>query len=783
MRLRTLCAVALFASALAVTYCVPKLDAQSAPATKEGAFAKVVAPFVAKHCITCHGPEKKKGNIVLHTYKDEQALLKDRKVWTQVLQMVGSGEMPPVGRPQPTVEECEALEQALYGIFDVADQGRRDPGRVTMRRLSRAEYRNSIRDLVGVDFDPTEDFPADDVGYGFDNIGDVLTVSPVLMERYLTAAEAIMKRAIVVGELPKAPNRPTIAIFLQPPLVPFKEKTQFRPLFANKDSLWANYDVRQPGDYVAKARVYGQQLGKEPVRFAILVDGKQEKTFEVKEEKASAARYHEVKLSLKKGKPKVAVQLLNEDADPQDKEKKRGLFVNQIQLVGPLDTRPDSHRKIMAHQEGANKDDAAREIIGRFASQAYRRPAAKDEIERLVKLVQKIQQGGESWEQGIQLALQAVLCSPKFLFRVELDDRPDSLQSHPITDWQLASRLSYFLWSTMPDQELMDLAAKNQLHTHLDPQVQRMLKDPRSSALTESFLTQWLQLRLLKTANPDRKLFPDFDDRLRDAMLKETQLCFDAILREDRSILELIDSNYTFLNDRLGKLYGIRDTLGNGWPKKVQGGEFLPRDKFVKVSLQGNERGGILTQASVLTITSNPTRTSPVKRGKWVLEQILGTPPPPPPPNVPELEEKGQLTGSLRQRMEQHRKNVSCANCHARMDAMGFAFENFDGIGRWRTKDGDFDIDPSGTLPSGQSFKGSAELKKVLLEKKDLFARALSEKMLIYAIGRGLEYYDRAAVNQIVAAIRRSDYRFSTLVVEITKSDPFRMRRGKDSTP
>ncbi len=489
-----------------------------------------------------------------------------------------------------------------------------------------------------------------------------------------------------------------------------------------------------------------------------------------------------MKLKLKKGAAKMTVQLLNEFKDDKDAETKRGLFVNQIQLEGPLDTRPPSHRKIMAAKEGASQDDAAREILGRFATQAYRRPATTVEVDRLVKLVQHAVKSGDRWEQGIQLALQAVLCSPKFLFRVELDSRPDSAAPHPITDYQLASRLSYFLWSTMPDEELFALAAKNELHANLETQVRRMLKDSRSSALTENFLTQWLQLRLLKNVNPDRKLFPDFDEPLRAAMQKETELCFDAILREDRSILELIDSNYTYLNYRLGQHYGIRDTLGNGWLKSIRGGEYLPRDKFVKVSLQGNQRGGILTQASVLTITSNPTRTSPVKRGKWVLEQILGTPPPPPPPNVPELEEKGQLTGSLRQRMEQHRKNPSCANCHTRMDAMGFAFENFDAIGRFRSKDGNFDIDPAGTLPSGQSFTGAGELKQILLSKKDLFARSLSEKMLTYGLGRGLEYYDRTAVDKIVAAVRRSDYRFSTMVVEIIQSDPFRMRRGKDST-
>jgi Protein of unknown function (DUF1592)/Protein of unknown function (DUF1588)/Protein of unknown function (DUF1585)/Protein of unknown function (DUF1595)/Ca-dependent carbohydrate-binding module xylan-binding len=565
--------------------------------------------------------------------------------------------------------------------------------------------------------------------------------------------------------------------------VPFKENTPYRPLFANKEVLFATYDLTQKGEFIAKARVYGQQAGDEPVKFALHVNEKQVATFEVKEDK-DKAKFFEVKLALKKGKAKVSAHLLNEFKDPKDEAKKRGLFVNQLQLVGPLDNRPPSHLKLMAHKEGASKDDAAREILDRFASKAYRRPATTAELDRLLKLVDKTQKAGDRWEQGVQLAMQAVLCSPKFLFRVELDDRPDSAAPHALTDYQLASRLSYFLWNTMPDDELFDLAAKKTLHASLEKQVRRMLADPKASSLTDGFLTQWLQIRLLRNVNPDKKLFPEFDDKLRAAMLKETEMCFEAILREDRTILELIDSNWTFLNERLGKHYGIVDTVGNPWPKTIKAGEFLPRDKFVKVALQSDQRGGVLTQASVLTITSNPTRTSPVKRGKWVLEQILGTPPPPPPPNVPELEEgdKAKLTGSLRQRMEQHRKNPSCANCHTRMDAMGFAFENYDAVGKFRSKDGSFAIDPAGTLPSGQSFKGAGELKKILLGKKDLFARSLSEKMLTYALGRGLEYYDRQAVDRIVSGVGKADYRFSSMIVEITQSDPFRMRRGKDDT-
>ena len=418
-----------------------------------------------------------------------------------------------------------------------------------------------------------------------------------------------------------------------------------------------------------------------------------------------------------------------------------------------------------------------------FATQAYRRPATKDEVERLAKLVEGAEKGGEKWEAGIRLALEAVLVSPKFLFRVELDDRPDSAGPHSIDEYQLASRLSYFLWSTMPDEELFALAGKKQLTANLDAQVRRMLKDPKAKALVENFALQWLQLRPLKNFSPDPKLFPSFDDRLRSAMFRETELFFDAIMREDRSILELIDADFTFLNERLADLYGIADINGNRTGQKPDrpAGRRIRGEQFVRVQLQGGERGGLLTQASVLAVTSNPTRTSPVKRGRWVLEQLLGTPPPPPPPNVPPLDDKKrQLTGSLRERMTQHRADPACANCHARMDPIGFGFENYNAIGAFRTKDDGFAIDPSGTLPGGQSFQGPAELKRILKGKKELFSRCLTEKMMTYALGRGLEYYDRPTIDRINAALAKEDYRFSTLVAEIVKSDAFRLRRGKD---
>jgi hypothetical protein len=740
----------------------------AADAPKEAAplnFAKNGVAFLQQHCLRCHGEKVQKADMSLAGYRDEASVLKDRKVWQNVLQMVRSGEMPPRERPRPAPADVEAFLRTVNGIFERADRSVRDPGRVTIRRLNRTEYNNTVRDLVGVDFNPAEDFPSDDIGHGFDNIGDVLSLSPVLLERYLAAAENIVQRAILLDP-PRPPVRRQASRYVEPAASGIG---RFRPLAA-KGMFHTPYRLDSDGEYTFRVKAYAQKVDDEPVRIALLMDGTELKTFEVTAiEKAPAV--YEAKLALQPGDHRGFVSLLN----PSEGEKKRTLFVEYLELQGPADTRPASHRRLLACAPDKPKREQTREILGRFASSAYRRPATADEVDRLVKLAETAEARGEKWEAAIQLGLQAVLVSPKFLFRVELDDRPDTPQPHPIDEYQLASRLSYFLWSSMPDAELFALASKKALTTNLDAQVRRMLQDPKAKALVDDFAMQWLQLRRLKAFAPDPKLFPGFDERLRSAMLKETELFFEAIMREDRSILDLLDADFTFLNERLARHYGIPF-------RPDQRGGRQRFDQFQRVSLSDGQRGGILTQASVLTVTSNPTRTSPVKRGRWVLEQLLGTPPPPPPPNVPELPEteKAVLSGSLRQRMEQHRANPSCANCHARMDPIGFAFENYNAIGGFRAKDGEFAIDPSGTLPDGQSFKGPSELKAILKGKKELFSRCLAEKMLTYALGRGLEYYDKAAIDRIGAALARNDYKFSILVSEIVRSDPFRLRRGKD---
>ncbi len=741
-------------------------------------FSKEGVAFLNKHCIGCHGEKKKNAGVALHTITNEAALLGDRKKMQSVLRMIDNGEMPPKEKPRPTVEEFDAFKKSVALVFDKADKNAKpDPGRVTVRRLNKTEYAKTIRDLVGIDFNPAEDFPADDIGYGFDNIGDVLTLSPVLMERYLAAAEAIVNRAITPIP-PKPPVRGVSGKYLEP-ATNAEKIGRFRPM--TKGNLNSLFTLTLGGEYTFRFRAYATGCGSEPVKVTVSVDGKEVKTLTFADGDDKKATEPEFKFPLEKGNRRIAVTFTNPFKD--DKAVERTLHIENFHLTGPADTRPETQMKLMACDTSKPKREQIAEILRRFAAKAYRRPTTNDEVGRLIALAEGAETRGENFPGAIQFAMQAVLVSPKFLFRVELDDRPQSADPRPLDEYQLASRLSYFLWSSMPDDELFALAEKKQLAANLEPQVRRMLQDPKAKSLVDHFVMQWLQLQRLQSFAPDARQFPLFTEQVRSAMRTETSLFFEELIREDRPILDIIDGRYTYLNGPLASLYGIKDTVGNTHdPKdKRPGGKPIPYDKFVRVELPPESiRGGILTHASILTVTSNPTRTSPVKRGKWVLEQILGTPPPPPPPDVPELKDdtKTVATGSLRKRMEEHRKNPACANCHAKMDDMGFAFENFNAIGAFRAKDGEFPIEPAGVLPDGKAFKNPNELKAILKEKKELLTRNLAEKLLTYAIGRGLEWYDKRALDAIVAGTAKGEYKFSALVLEAVRSDPFRMRRG-----
>ncbi|HZL37692.1 MAG TPA: DUF1592 domain-containing protein [Tepidisphaeraceae bacterium] len=747
--------------------------------------------FLQAHCIECHGPTKQKGDLALHVYKDVKSIVKDRKVWEKVLEKVRGGEMPPKKKkPRPDPVETEAFARTIEGVFYEADKNAKpDPGQVTIRRLNRTEYNNTIRDLVGVDFKPAEDFPSDDIGQGFDNIGDVLSISPVLMERYLAAADAVMRRAIP-DQLPKPMVHRVGPLFLKPNLRPRDfPGLKFRPIVDTR-KLRTSYALPGEGEHLLRVKAWYERPdgdwgeGDEPAaKLGLWVDGKLVQSFDVLAGEKSPDLC-ETKLNLKTGEHQFAISFLN----PGGEDSGRALRVGTFEIHGPADTRPASQIMLLACDPNLPEHERTRAVLRRFAARAYRRPVSSEEVERIAQLADQVQAQGGKWESAIQFAMEGVLISPKFLFRVELDDRPDSSGQHAIGDYPLASRLSYFLWSTMPDAELFDLAAKGKLHEDavLEQQVRRMLADPKSHALVDNFAMQWLQIRRLKTFAPDTGMFPDFNEQLRQAMFTETSMFVDAVFREDRSIIDLIDGDFTFLNERLARHYEIADTNGNpAWDKEIAPkGQPIRGEGFVRVHLADRNRGGVLTQASVLSVTSNPTRTSPVKRGKFVLEQILGVPPPPPPPNVPQLPESATAvaSGSLRHRMEQHRADPNCANCHEHMDGIGFAFENFNAVGKFRAKDAGFEIDPSGTMPDGKAFRGPAELKKMLSGQKSLFSRCLTKKLLTYALGRGVEYYDQPTVEAIVSALSRNDYKFSTLVVGIAKSDPFRQRRGKEQS-
>ncbi|HWE38468.1 MAG TPA: DUF1592 domain-containing protein [Isosphaeraceae bacterium] len=737
-------------------------------------FGKDVAPLLAKYCAGCHDAKKPRGGIDLTSYKDAGAVARDRKAWERVFDQLEGRDMPPADRPQPTEPEYETLTRWLKAELDASGcNGKRDPGRVTLRRLNRNEYNNTIRDLVGLDLRPADDFPSDDVGYGFDNIGDVLSLPPILMERYLSAAEKVAEKAIVADPKAEVP----VKVWKGAEIGGGSDFNDGAARALNSEGeVGVSHQLLKNGTYFVRVRAFGQQAGPEPARMAIKLDGKTIKAVEVKA-KAEAPGTYTVRIKAHAGARRFAAAFLNDyykPDDPDPKKRDRNLIVESLELRGPTDGPPTplpaSHRAILFRMPKSESDrrECARAILKKFADRAYRRPATVEEVDRLLVVFDLAERDHERFERGIQLAVEAALVSPYFLFKVEVDRRRGNRGATPgvaaLSDYELASRLSYFLWSSMPDDELFELARKKELGKPevLASQARRMLKSPKAHALAENFAGQWLQTRNLKVVNPDKGRFPAFDDALRAAMARETELFVRAIVAEDRSVLDFLDADFTFVNERLAKHYGIEGIKG---------------DEFHRVGLKDGRRGGVVTMASVLTVTSNPTRTSPVKRGKWILEQLLGAPPPPPPPDVPDLKEQGPLSGTLRQRMEQHRANALCASCHAKMDPLGFGLENFDAVGAWRDKDGESTVDPSGTLPNGQAFAGPAELKKVLKARGAEFERCLAEKLLTYALGRGLESSDRCAVDAIVADLKKADHKVSGLVAAIVTSDPFRFRR------
>ena len=733
-------------------------------------FARDVKPLMETYCYKCHGNGKKKGGLALDGFASMEASLQDQKTWGHVLENLRTGDMPPDDAKQPTLDEREKMMRWVDVAVFAVDPANPDPGRVTIRRLNRAEYNNTIRDLVGVDFQPADDFPADDSGYGFDNIGDVLTLPPVLFERYLAAAEKVMSLAILNDHKPRA-EKIEVDLFKIEGGPKNGTTAVARKIDENESSVPVELPV--PGEYNLKLTAESQKVGADATKVEWKFDGQLLRTTDLSGRK-DAKDFLKATLRVDKPGPHtLTMRVLNPLAKPEtDKSKPttRTFTVRQIVFFTPpqpVKAPPSQYAIFKAGAGQRNLEFSARAIIMAFGKRAFRRPLGPNEVERFIYIYKEAGKKGGNFEQSVQTALTAILVSPYFLFRGEVQPQPDNPQaSTPITEWALASRLSYFLWSTMPDDALFAEAERGTLRKNLAAQVQRMLADPKSGALVENYAGQWLQLRNLKLVQPDAKAFPEWDQALATAMQRETEMLFQTIMREDRSVLEFIGADYTFVNERLARHYRIAGIEG---------------EAFVKVQLPPDRPGGILGQGSFLTLTSNPTRTSPVKRGKYVLENLLGTPPPPPPPEVPDLDDKKrvELRGTLRQRMEQHRVDPTCASCHARMDPIGFGLEQFDGIGARRDADEGAAIDSTGQLVSGDKFKGPAELRSILLTKKRPdFLRCVAEKMLTYALGRGLEYSVRIAIERIAGSLEKKPG-FSKLVLEVVNSVPFQMRRGE----
>ena len=754
-------------------------------------FEKAVLPFVVENCYACHNARLKSGELNLEQYKTAASMNQDRETWELALQKLQTGEMPPKGVPRPDAAELKAVTGWIEKEFDRLDRMTRpDPGRVTARRLNRAEYNNTVRDLLGINFRPADDFPQDDSGYGFDNIGDVLSLSPVLMEKYLTAAEKIARTAVFGVE----PLKPTIAR-LRPPLGKIVSSTK-PPLeydttgLSLPNAVHATYRFPVDAEYNLRIFLGGvRPAGSEPLQLALWIDGQQVKTTRFDPEGIASfsedrqdfgSMTHDFRTRVTAGDHWIAVSVLRlyeglpvsyggptpskrpappppvfkpprANIPPERLAEIKKRFearlaekvpvnearVNGIDVGGPYDQAKgplaDSLQQIYVcgHLDGKHQLGCDRKIVSGLARRAYRRPVTPEEINRLTSLVSMALAKGDSFEEGIVQAIQAMLVSPHFLFRIEQDRGTDRRlakdgEIYQIGQHELASRLSYFLWSSMPDEELLGLADQRALRKPnvLAAQVRRMLKSEKSQSLVENFGGQWLELRKLESAKPDRERFPEFEEYLRMSMRRETELFFENIVRQDRGVTDFIDADYTFLNERMARFYKIPNITG---------------PDFRKVSLAGHaQRGGVLTQASVLTVSSYATRTSPVLRGKWILDNILNAPPPPPPPDVPNLDEaKIGSSMTLRKQLEEHRKNATCSACHSRMDPLGFGLENFNAIGQWRTQDGKFPVDSSGTLPDGRSFNGPQELKDILKGDRDAFTRGLTEKLLTYALGRG----------------------------------------------
>ena len=824
--------------AVALLIFVAAANASDHPSAEE--YKKTIQPLLENYCYGCHAEGAKKGNVILDEFKSHDEMLQSRDLWFKVLKNVRAGMMPPPKKDKPSEEEIAALEKWIkLGVFEI-DPEHPDPGRVTLRRLNRVEYRNTIRDLMGVDYRTDEEFPPDDTGYGFDTIADVLTVSPLLLEKYMEAAEKVVQQGV-----------PKVSKMIRERTYgggSFRGdgKTGENMTFYKPANVANSISIDQPGTYRVQVQLnvngaFDFDPGKCDLVFEVNDEDLLRYEFKWEDNKKYEFTFEQI---WEKGEKRLAFEM--EPLVPESEKKTSvDMRIVAVKVEGPLEeehwVRPNNFERFFSKDAPTNatgRREYAREVLGRFVKRAFRRPVDGKTVDRLTAIAEEAYSApGKTFEEGVGRAMVAVLASPRFLFRVEDVKQVASAdrQWGPVDEYALASRLSYFLWSTMPDDELVSLAERGELRQKLPEQVKRMMKDQRSKELVENFAGQWLQTRDVEGISIDarsvlarenaadremeavfarlrelrekreletRKLIQEgkpvvenevskeeeelraklrqrrggrgprveLDGELRRAMRRETDMYFEHVLREDRSVLEFLDSNYTFLNERLARHYGVPGVEGQQM-RKVE----LP---------EGNPRGGLLTQGTVLVVTSNPTRTSPVKRGLFVLDNLLGVTTPAPPPNLPELEEsEKELKGkdkepTLREVLELHRRDPMCSSCHNRMDPLGLALENFNAMGMYREQERGQEIEPAGKLITGETFTNVSELKKVLREKRKTdFYRCLTEKVLTYALGRGLEYYDVETVDRIVQRLEKDDGRFSTLLAGVIESAPFQQKR------
>jgi hypothetical protein len=756
-----------------------------------------------KYCVTCHNQRLKTGGLTLDTM-DLGKVPAHADVWEKVIRKLRSGTMPPAGMPRPDAATYQKFAAWLEQQIDQSSEPY--AGRPILHRLNRAEYANAVRDLLALDIDAASLLPPDDSAFGFDNISDALGVSPALQEHYLDAALKI--GALAVGDPKIAPGSETWRIRQD---LSQDEHVNGLPLGTLGGTV-VRYNFPLDGEYSFQANLYRTNLNimrglESPHQVEFSVDGRRIHLASMGGAEDLASLFQKptdtgdavdarlrVRVPITAGPHVVTVAFLQ---DPDAVEPARlqpyirssvdnfdwsgSPHLQSLTIAGPFhpagakDT-PSRRRIFICHPNKQTSEDAcARQIVATLARRAYRQPVDAPDLETLMKFYQS-GKGDGGFDGGIEFALERILASPRFLFRVERDPAGVTAGgSHRISDFELASRLSFFLWSSIPDDELLRLASEGKLENPavLDRQVRRMLADPKSQALVDNFAGQWLQLRNLRNVQPNSDLFPDFDDNLRQSFRRETELLFESMVQEDRSVLDLLTADYTFVNERLARHYGVPDIYGS---------------RFRRVAITDDARRGLLGQGSILALTSHAERTSPVVRGKWILENILGTPVPPPPPDVPALKgnQEGEKPRTMREQMAEHRANPVCASCHKAMDSIGFAMENFDAVGAWRTRDAGQLIDATGELSDGTKVDGVVTLRKALVSRPELFSGTMTEKMLIYALGRGLDYRDMPAVRAILRDASRTNYRFSTLILGVVHSTPFQMRtapRDSEAVP